>query len=143
MERSIHFDFQKHLECKDESLQELFKALRDLIINIYPEGNELLYKTHALTSVYSTSSKLTDAYCHIPIYNEHLDLGFNYGRLLDDPLQLLRGTGKLIRHIPITDLKDFQNDGIKMLIADAVAYSITHRKMESQDKCKTISKIKN
>lgn len=94
MTSKIHPDFQKHLKHKSEELQALYKAVRSLIIDMYPEGNELLYHTHALTSVYSTSTKLSDGYCHIPIYNDNLNLGFNYGTSLEDPKGLLKGTGK-------------------------------------------------
>lgn len=142
MTSKIHPDFQKHLRHKSKELQALFKAVRSLIIELYPEGNELLYRTHALTSVYTTSLKLGDAYCHIPIYNDHLNLGFNYGTSLDDPKGLLKGTGKSIRHIPITSIEDLDNEHLKILIADAIAHSITHQKKPSEDKGQVISKIK-
>lgn len=142
MTSSIHPDFEKHLTHKSQELQALYVALRALVIEIFPEGNEILYRTHALTSVYSTSTKLSDAYCHIPIYNEHLNLGFNYGTSLEDPKGLLCGTGKSIRHIPIKDISELDNDDVKMLIADAVAYSITHQKKPSEDQGEVISKIK-
>lgn len=143
MSRKIHSDFKKHLSLKNKDLQRLYEALRNLVIEIYPEGNEILYHTHALTSVYSTSLKLSDAYCHIPIYTEHLNLGFNFGTSLEDPNQLLHGTGKSIRHVPIQEMKQLESEDLKILIADAVAHSITHQKKPSTDRGKTISKIKS
>ena len=86
---------------KDGKLIELFKDLRKFILDIYPDSNELLYHTHALTTVFSISDKLSDAFCMIPIYSNHLNLGFNKGTLLKDTDKLLTGTGNLIRHIPI------------------------------------------
>lgn len=142
MTSSIHPDFEKHLTHKSQELQALYVALRALVIDIYPEGNEILYCTHALTSVYSTSLKLSDAYCHIPIYNEHLNLGFNFGTSLEDPKSLLCGTGKSIRHVPIKSIVELENKDLKILIADAVAYSITHQKKASEDQGQVISKIK-
>ena len=142
MTSKIHPDFQKHLRLKSKELQALYKAVRSLIIELYPEGNELLYRTHALTSVYSTSTKLSDGYCHIPIYKEHLNLGFNYGTSLDDPKQLLQGTGKSIRHMPITSVAALESEDLRILIADAIAYSITNQKKPSEGKGQVISKIK-
>ena len=112
----IHPDFQKLLELKDQNLMDLFKDLRAFILEIYPESNELLYHTHALTSVFCISDKLSDAFCMIPIYTGHLNLGFNKGTLLDDPHQLLVGTGKLIRHIPIEKQSDYRNEEVRKLI---------------------------
>jgi len=142
MQNKIHQDFENHLSLKERELQQLYRALRAMIIDIYPEGNELLYHTHALTSVYSISLKLSDAYCHIPIYTAHLNLGFNYGVLLEDPKKLLHGTGKLIRHVPLSNIEELENDDLKMLISDAVAHSITHQKKPSKEQGMIISKIK-
>lgn len=141
MATKIHPDFQRHLKHKSKSLQTLYKAVRSLLIDLYPDGNELLYRTHALTSVYSTTLKLSDAYCHIPVYKEHLNLGFNNGTSLEDPKGLLKGTGKSIRHVPITSIEELGNEGLKVLIADAIAYSITHQKTASKEKGVVVSKI--
>ncbi len=142
MNKTLHPDFLNHLTHKSKELQALYKSVRSLIIEIYPEGNELLYRTHALTSVYTTTLKLSDAYCHIPIYNEHLNLGFNYGTSLEDSKGLLQGTGKSIRHVPIKSKEDLENEDLKILIADAVAHSITHQKAAAKEKGVVVSKIK-
>ena len=97
--RVLHPDFQYFLDLKDQSIIDLFKELRTMILELCPESNELLYHTHALTSVYSISKKLSDGFCHIPIYTNHLNLGFNKGTLLEDPHGLLKGTGLSLIHI--------------------------------------------
>ena len=107
--KPIHPDFLFLLDFKDKKVIELFKDLRGFILEIYPESNELLYHTHALTTVFSISEKLSDAFCMLPIYSNHLNLGFNKGTLLNDPHKLLTGTGNLIRHIPVDTEKDYRN----------------------------------
>lgn len=97
--RPIHTDFQYLLDFKEQEVIDLFGDLRQYILELYPDSNELLYHTHALTAVFSISEKLGDAFCHIPVYSEHINLGFNKGTLLKDSNKLLTGTGKLIRHI--------------------------------------------
>jgi hypothetical protein len=82
-DRIIHPDFLFLLELKEQSLIGLFKDLRAYILDIYPDCNELLYHTHALTSVFSVSEKLSDAFCMLPIYTAHLNLGFNKGTIKD------------------------------------------------------------
>jgi len=101
MTRHLDPKFVKQLDLKDPNLIKTFHDLRDFIIGIYPDCNELLYHTHALTSVFSLSDKLTDAYCMIPIYTNHLNLGFNKGTLLNDENKLLTGTGKLIETVTL------------------------------------------
>lgn len=120
----LHPDFLKRLADYDTALVDLFVDLRAFIFSVYPESNELLYHTQAITTVFSPSLKLGDAFCHIPIYNEHLNLGFNYGTLLTDPQHLLKGTGKLIRHIPIRSHADFEQTAVRLLVQQAVDHSL-------------------
>ncbi len=141
MNRNIHPDFFNLLKYKELGVIELFTNLRAYILDIYPESNVLLYHTHALTSVFSISEKLSNAFCMIPIYNNHLNLGFNKGTLLNDPHKLLKGTGKLIRHMPISSMEDLNNLNIAELIKVAVEFELENMKNSAIIVGKTISKI--
>lgn len=136
-------DFSCLLELKDAGLIDLFRDLRVFIHELYPEANELLYHTHALTSVFSVSEKLGDAYCMIPVYARHLNLGFNKGSLLPDPNGLLQGTGKLIRHIPIQQKEDYRNERVVALIREAINLALKDREKIPAITGTTISKIKH
>ncbi len=140
--RKIDADFLSLLEYKEQKLITLFKDLRTFILDIYPDSNELLYHTHALTSVFSVSEKLSDAFCMIPIYTNHLNLGFNKGTLLNDPHKLLTGTGNLIRHIDVTTPTDFSNENVKALVKWSVDFAIESMGKPVTITGKTISKIK-
>jgi len=140
--RPINPAFDQLLQTKDASLIKLYKQLRKVILDIHPEANELLYHTHALTSVYSITKKLGDAYCHIPIYTNHLNLGFNKGVLLEDPHSLLEGTGKFIRHIHLRDSSDLESKGLRDLIAAAVNFSKGDVDTDQYVTGQTINKIK-
>lgn len=139
--RPIHPDFLPLLELKEQPLISLFKDLREYVLEICPECNELLYHTHALTAVFSISDKLQDAFCMIPIYTNHLNLGFNKGTLLKDPHQLLTGTGNLIRHIPITAPAGYRNKKVKDLILSAVDFAMNDMDKPTKTVGNTISKI--
>jgi hypothetical protein len=140
--RIIHPDFLSLLELKDKKIITLFKDLREYIPEIYPDSNELVYHTHALTAVFSISEKLSDAFCMIPIYTNHLNLGFNKGTLINDPHKLLTGTGNLIRHIPIAVPADYRNKKVKDLIKSAADFSIKDLEKPTKFLGKPISKIK-
>lgn len=142
MTRTINPEFLKLLEQKDTSLINLFCDLRSFIFDIYPNCNELLYHTHALTSVFSISDKLSDAFCMIPIYTNHLNLGFNKGTLLNDNHNLLIGTGNLIRYIPIKTESDYKNIPVKELIILAVNFAVNDIDKPTKSLGETISKIK-
>lgn len=140
--KAIHPDFQFLLEFKEKEVIDLFSDLRKYILELYPDSNELLYHTHALTTVFSISEKLSDAFCMLPIYTNHLNLGFNKGTLLKDPHKLLTGTGNLIRHIDVKQPSDYRNSKVKALIQEAVSFAIKDMDKPTQSTGKTISKIK-
>lgn len=140
--RKIHPDFLYLLEFKQQTVIDLFKDLREYILEIYPASNELLYHTHALTTVFSISDKLSDAFCMLPIYTNHLNLGFNKGTLIKDPHKLLTGTGNLIRHIPVETSKDYRNKKVKDLIQSAADFAIKDMDQPTKSTGETISKIK-
>ena len=140
--RPIHPDFQALLDFKDQGLISLFTDLRQYILELYPDSNELLYHTHALTAVFSISDKLSDAFCMLPIYSNHMNLGFNKGTLLEDPYKLLTGTGNLIRHIDVKDASDYRNPKVEALILAAIDFAIKDMDKATKSTAKTISKIK-
>lgn len=140
--RPVHPDFQFFLDFKNQEVIGLFTDLREYIFELYPDSNELVYHTHALTAVFSISDKLSDAFCMLPIYTNHLNLGFNKGALLKDPNKLLTGTGNLIRHINVKMPTDYRNTKVKALIQEAIDFAIIGMDKPTISIGKTISKIK-
>jgi hypothetical protein len=140
--RPIHPDFQCLLGFKEQEVVELFSDLREYILELHPDCNELVYHTHALTAVFSISDKLSDAFCMLPIYTNHLNLGFNKGTLLKDPNKLLTGTGVLIRHIDIKKSTDYRNTKVKALIQEAIDFAIKDMDKPTKSIGATISKIR-
>jgi hypothetical protein len=140
--RPIHPDFQFLLDFKEQEVIDLFKDLREYILELYPDSNELVYHTHALTAVFSISDKLSDAFCMLPIYTNHLNLGFNKGTLLKDPNKLLTGTGNLIRHIDVKNTSDYRNQKVEALIQEAIDFAIKDMDKPTKSIGMTISKIK-
>ena len=139
---AIHPDFQHFLDFKSREIIDLYTDLRSYLLEIHTNCNELLYHTHALTSVYTLSPKLSDGYCMIPIYTNHLNLGFHKGTLLDDPHQLLQGTGKWIRHIPINTKTDYRNNQVRDLISTAIRFAAEDMNTTTLKTGQIISKIK-
>jgi hypothetical protein len=139
--RPIHPDFVELLQRKDPALVELFTDLRSFILELHPTANELLYHTHALTAVFSMSEKLGDAYCMLPIYAKHVNLGFNKGTRLPDPHKLLTGTGNLIRHIPVQGAADYRNPKVKALVKAAMKFAKEDMDTPPPAIGRTISKI--
>ena len=138
--KALHPEFKTLLLSKDERIAALYQKLRNRLLQIAPDANELLYNSHALTIAFSLSDKLSDAFCHLPIYQSHINLGFNQGAHLRDIKKRLSGTGKTIRHIRIEQEADFNEDIVK-LVKEAIAISKTKQKTISDLKGQTISHL--
>jgi hypothetical protein len=78
----------------------------------------------------------------IPIYTNHLNLGFNKGTLLEDPNKLLSGTGNLIRHMDVKKVSDYRNAKVKDLMKESIAFAIEEMDKPTKVMGTTISKIK-
>jgi hypothetical protein len=116
-----------HDEKVEVKLSELLSdrpiALRDLAINIRREitqstgeCSEILYKTYAVSVAYTYTRRLREAFLHMAVYANHLNLGFNQGTALPDPDGVLKGTGKLIRHIRIDSISTIRKPAVKNLV---------------------------
>ena len=63
--------------------------------------------------------KMTEHFCYISAQKKDVNLGFYYGAELPDPQGLLKGTGKLLRHIKIREAKDIQSPALRRLLVAA------------------------
>lgn len=88
------------------------------------EASELVYCSYCISVAFTFTQKLGQAFIHIATYANHVNLGFNQGVKLDDPSQLLKGSGKAIRHIRIHETTDLKTPAVKLLIDAAVTQGI-------------------
>ncbi|WP_435623592.1 hypothetical protein [Flagellimonas sp.] len=115
---------KKFLEPYDDGIQRLALDLREFILDLVPQANELIWDNYnALAIAYSKSEKLKDAFCHIALYAKHVNFGFNRGAELTKTSIQLNGKGKLIRHISVKDLNSFPKEVIRPMIWEAVGIS--------------------
>ena len=119
-----HSDLNIFLKPYEPTIQELVLALREFVLGVVPATNELIWDNYnAVAIAYSKSEKLKDAFCHIAIYAHHVNFGFNRGAELTKRELKLNGSGKLIRHIRITSIEDFQSADLKKMVYEAVSIS--------------------
>ena len=104
----------KFLSPFSEDILEIVLWLREFVWDMYPSCNELIYDNYnALAIGYSLSDKQSEMFCHIAVYSKYVNIGFDHGVELDDPKQILKGTGNRIRHISVTDFINFQKPYVK------------------------------
>ena len=125
------------MECLDAfapAIQAIALELRDMVWDLYPTSNELIYDGPvALADGFSTTDRAGDVFCSIAIYgNKDVQFGFTKGSALGDPAGLLEGQGKHWRYIRVRDLDEFPRDYAERLLAESYANSIRDAKKLDQ-----------
>lgn len=61
--------------------------------------------------------------CYLKSTKKHAVLGFQKGAHLDDPNDLLEGSGKDMRHVKVVSKKDIKKTAFKALIKAAIKFN--------------------
>lgn len=111
--------FEAIISNFSEKEKTISKKLRALIESLDPEVEEVP-RNGELTAAYGIGpKKMSEAYAYIGPKNGYVNLGFYHGTALDDPDNLLEGTGNKLRHIKIRSLAQADSPEVKALIIEA------------------------
>jgi len=104
----------------DRAIQDLALKLRSLVLKEIAPCCENIYDAYNAVAIgYGSSDRLQDGVFHIAVYANHVNLGFNHGATLDDPLGILKGTGKRIRHITLKTPVDLAKPEVRAYVRRA------------------------
>jgi hypothetical protein len=131
----------KFLKPYDRAVQKLALELRSLVLEEMAPCYENIYDAYSAVAIgYGSSDRLKDGVFHIAVYTNHVNLGFNDGATLDDPLGILEGKGNRIRHISIKTPADLTRPEIRAYIRRArdIALDDARKLGESPQKMKGV-----
>lgn len=111
--------FQEIIRLATPEIQELALQTRKLIYVLLTDVVEVIWREQCIAGYGVGPRKMSEQYCYISVHKKHVNLGFYYGADLPDPESLLRGQGKLMRHVKITSLQQLQNPALGQLIMQA------------------------
>lgn len=142
----INPELQQFLLPYDTNIRQLALKLKKVILDTEPTCNELIWDNYnAVAIAYSKSDKLKDAFCHIAVYEKHVNFGFNRGAELKKSQIELSGKGKLIRHISVKEFEKFPQNEITKLLFEAISLSeklnpeLVNSKLQSKSYVMSIS----
>jgi hypothetical protein len=61
------------------------------------------------------------AFGYVAVFRAHANVGFFFGAALNDPMRLLEGTGKRMRHVKVRPARDVAEGALEALIRSAYA----------------------
>ena len=117
-------DFEKAIESFSDEIKEIARATRKLIYTTVPEVVEVVWINQKNIGYGTGAKKKTEHFCYIMPASKHVNLGFNYGAELEDPKNLLEGTGKLFRHFKVRSLSDLENADLINLLKFSTEYRV-------------------
>jgi hypothetical protein len=108
------------LKAYDPKVQDVCLELRKIALELLPETEEILFEGWKNFSYGTGESRADkDLIIYIAPFKDSVNLGFYRGANLPDKKKLLKGTGKLLRHIKLKSMADCDTDDIKKLITEA------------------------
>jgi len=113
-----HGTFEEALSGSSSPVREITERLRALIIDVYPEVVEVPWTKQKIVGYGVGSKKMSEHFCYIGAYREHVNLGFYYGAELADPRGLMEGTGKKLRHIKVENIEKVDQPALRDIIQD-------------------------
>ena len=110
----------KFLKPYDREVQRLALDLRSLVLEELAPCHENIYDAYSAVAIgYGPMDRLSDGVFHIAVYSKSVNLGFNHGARLADPVGILEGTGKHIRHIKIRSQSDLTRPELRSYVRRA------------------------
>ena len=126
-------DLNKFLKPFSQKNRDLALWLRDLVWDLYPQCNELIYDNYnALAFGWSPTDRPGHTFCSIAVFEKYLHFGFYWGSQIADPEKKLLGKGTQYRYIKFDSKKDFPLSYVKKLLKEAYANSLGKVKDENQ-----------
>lgn len=109
------------LGAYDANIQRLALAARAAVIREAPDAAEFTYDaTNAVAVGFALSERPNDHFIHIATYEGWVNLGFNFGSLLPDPLKRLQGDSGRMRHIRLVGAIDLRDPYLVGLVQEAI-----------------------
>jgi hypothetical protein len=110
---------EEYLEKYNPEMSVFALKLRNIILEMFPDMNENI-KWNNL--VYEKNGYV----CAILIHKNHVNLEFWRGTEIQDPKNLLEGTGKKMRHIKIESESQINKEYIKKFIEESIEINLSN-----------------
>jgi hypothetical protein len=116
--------FEEMVAGYPAQIRDLAMASRALIFAVLPQAVEVVW-LHQRTAGYGTGpKKMTEQFCWLAPYQEHVVFGFYYATELPAPGGLLEGTGRLMRHVKIRTHADLENPALRQRVEVATTHRV-------------------
>jgi hypothetical protein len=114
--------FEAILTTANPEVADLARKAKALILMVMPDVVEVVWEKQRIAGYGVGPKKMSEQFCYIALFKNHINLGFYYGADLDDPAGLMQGTGKSLRHIKISDPNKLDDPALQTLLKASSTY---------------------
>ena len=111
--------FEEIVSQADPQVAALARRAQALIEEVMPNVVKVAWPTQEIIGYGVGPKKMSEQFCYIAVLKDRINLGFYYGADLDDPENLMEGTGKALRHIKISEMAELENPAVRDLVTAA------------------------
>ncbi len=97
----------------DSEKHEILQKLRNIVFSIYPKTNERMMYGGIMFSI-------EDDFGGLFIRKKHISFEFSSGTKMDDPDNILEGTGQFRRHLKIRSLTDIKDKKVEFFVKQSL-----------------------
>lgn len=142
MPKPVSDDLKNFLERFPADMQTTVLYLRQFVLDLIPDCNELLYdKANLLVIGFGLSDGAGNAFCSLAVYGKHINFGLLRGSEIQDAKKLLKGNGSLYRFVRVEKIEDLPAKEMKPMLADAWINAVSRMKGEQTLKGASIVKL--
>jgi hypothetical protein len=120
MNNGLEADVDRLLAEHPENIKAIEQALRRVIRAELPDADERVDFGNKLIA-FGFSMRMRDLLFAIIAHKEHVNLQLADGAVLSDPIGLVEGTGKRIRHVKIRSVEAAESAPVRALIEAQIA----------------------
>ena len=117
---SVANDVKGFLAQYPVEVRDLALRVRAFVLEAVPAAKEKIDSSAKIIG-YGFGPGYKDLICTIIPSKSGVKLGIARGAYLPDPASIMKGSGKVHRHVPIDALADLKNPAIKLLLKAAFA----------------------
>jgi hypothetical protein len=113
--------FDRYLEASVPAIAETARALRVVVLEVFPDAVETFDPADGLLAFGTGRSMRDFAFAIIP-HKAHVNLQLANGADLPNPDGRIEGTGKRVRHVKVRSVEDARAPWVRAAIAAQLAY---------------------
>jgi hypothetical protein len=123
--------FVEIIAQSSDAIQELARAVRDLIYDVLPQTVEVVWPRQGSVGWGTGPKKFTEQFAYLMPFQRHVTLGFYHGGKLPDPRGLLPEAGGrqvggslTMRSLRITSLQQVRDPALRTLVEAATVTGV-------------------